>query len=237
MAPLYALLQSNAKWVWADEQERAFEDAKRALFESSMPVRFDNKLPVVLSCDASPTRVSCVLAHVIKNEEHPVLFISRTLSTAKRNYSQLKREALAIIFEVVSLRQYLLGRHFVIHTDHKPLLSLFSPDKTQPPVAAARVLLWSLILVGYQCKMVFRKGTEHANVDALSRLCRHHLLTIRSDPVTSSYTSMTCQNHHVQQRISAKLPARPSFGQGHSWSADRQLAIAAASGVSAFPST
>ena len=170
MAPLYALLQSNVKWVWADEQERAFEDAKRALLESSMLVHFDNKLPVVLSCDASPTGVSCVLAHVIKNEERPVLFISRTLSTAERNYSQLEREAIAIIFGVVRLRQYLLGRHFVIYTDHKPLLTLFSPDKTLPPVAAARVLRWSLILAGYQYKMVFRKGTEHGNVDALSRL-------------------------------------------------------------------
>ena len=103
MAPLFVLLQSNAKWVWADEQERAFEDAKRALLESSMLVHFDNKLSVVLSCDASPTVVSCVLAHVINNEERPVLFISRTLSTAERNYSQLKRKALAIICGVVRL--------------------------------------------------------------------------------------------------------------------------------------
>ena len=61
MAPLYTLLQSNIKWVWVDEQEHAFEDGKRALLESSMLVHFDNKLPVVLSCNASPTGVSCVL--------------------------------------------------------------------------------------------------------------------------------------------------------------------------------
>ena len=83
MAPLCALLQNNAKWVWADEQKRAFEDAKRAFMEPSVLVHFDNKLPSVLSCDACATGVSCVLAHVINNEESPVLFISRTLSTAE----------------------------------------------------------------------------------------------------------------------------------------------------------
>ena len=108
-------------------------------------------------------------AHVIKNEERPVLFISRTLSTAERNYSQLEREALAIIIGVVRLHQYLLRRHFVIYTNHKPLLT-FSPDKILPPVAAALVLCWSLILAGYQYKMLFRKGTEHGNIDVLSRL-------------------------------------------------------------------
>ena len=107
MALLCALLQSNAKWVWADEQERAFADAKRTLFELSMLVHLDKKLPVVLSCDAFPTGV-CVLAHVINNEERPVLFISYTLSTAERNYSQSEREALIIIIGIVHLRQYLL---------------------------------------------------------------------------------------------------------------------------------
>ena len=94
MTPLYALLQSNVKWVLADKQERAFEDEKRALLESSMLAHFDNKLPVMLSCDACPTGVSCVLAHVIKNEKRPVLFISRTLSIAERNYSQLDAKLL-----------------------------------------------------------------------------------------------------------------------------------------------
>ena len=72
MTPLYALLQSNTQYVRADEQERAFKDAKRALLESLMLVNFDNKLPIVLSCDSSPTGVSCALAHVINNGERQV---------------------------------------------------------------------------------------------------------------------------------------------------------------------
>ena len=135
-----------------------------------MLVHFDKKLPVVLSCEASPTGVSCVLAHVINNEERQVFFTSCKLSTAERNYLKLHHEALAIILGVVRLSQYLFGRHFVIHTDHKSLLTLFSSDKILPPVAAARVLCWSLTLASYQYKMVFRKGAEHGYVDALSHL-------------------------------------------------------------------
>ena len=110
MALLYALLQSNAEKLWANEQERAFQDAKRVLLKFSMLVHFDNKLSVMLSYDAAG--VLCVLAHVINNKERPILYVLRTLSTVERNYLQLECGALAIIFGVVRLRQYFPGRHF-----------------------------------------------------------------------------------------------------------------------------
>ena len=75
MAPLYALLQSNAKWVCVDKQEQVYEDAKKTLSEFLMLVHFDNKLLIILSCDANLIGVSCVLVPMINNEERPALFI------------------------------------------------------------------------------------------------------------------------------------------------------------------
>jgi transposase InsO family protein len=141
-----------------------------ALINSTALVHFDPSRPIVVSCDASPVGIGAVLAHVIDGIERPVMFISRSLSTAERNYSQVEKEGLSVIFAVIRLRQYLLGRHFVIWTDHKPLLALFDPDKRLPPVAAARVLRWSLILAAYSYSIKFRRGIEHGNADALSRL-------------------------------------------------------------------
>jgi len=66
--------------------------------------------------------LSCVLAN---GEERPVAFISRVLKRAEKNYSAIVKEALAIFWAVRKLSQYLLGRRFILVTDHKPLLAIF----------------------------------------------------------------------------------------------------------------
>ena len=62
------------------------------------------------------------------------------------------------------------GRRFVIQTDHKPLERVFNADKMTPPIAAARIQRWALILSAYNYAIRFKEGTPNANADALSRL-------------------------------------------------------------------
>ena len=51
--------------------------------------------------------------------------VSKTLSKSHRNYSQIQKEALAIVFGFKKLYQYLHGRHLILVTDHKPLIIIF----------------------------------------------------------------------------------------------------------------
>ena len=97
-------------------------------------------------------------------------FASRSLAPAERKYSQLDKETLAIIVGVRKFQQYLIGRHFVIQSDHKPLQYLFKETNATPMMASARIQRWALILTAYDYEVAYKPGQHHANADVLSRL-------------------------------------------------------------------
>ena len=78
-----------------------------------------------------------------------IAFASRSLALAEKKYSQLDKEGLAIIFGVKRFHQYLVGRHFVILSDYKPLQHLFRETSGVPTLASARIQRWALILGAY----------------------------------------------------------------------------------------
>ncbi|UYV84620.1 hypothetical protein LAZ67_X002854, partial [Cordylochernes scorpioides] len=129
------------------------------------------KQRMVLACDSSSYGLGVILSHRNdRKEECPIAFASRTLTEAEKRFSQLEKKALSITFGVEKFRQYLLGRKFVLVTDNRPLIHIFSPHKPIPICASSRIKRWSLKLAAFNYTVEFRKTSDNSNVDALSRL-------------------------------------------------------------------
>ena len=181
LSPLNRLLRHDIKWEWSAECEEAFQQAKQKLVSTPVLAHFDLNLPVRLAADASAYGIGAVISHEFPDgSEHPIAYASRTLTPAERNYAQLEKEALALVFGVSKFHQYLYGKPFTLITDHKPLLFILGPKTGIPQLAAARLQRWALALAAYRYKIEFRPTDKHSNADGLSRL-----------PVSSNSTSQS----------------------------------------------
>ena len=66
-----------------------------------------------------------MLAHCIPDgSKWPIGYASRSFTKAERNYFQIEREALALVFGFKKFHSFVFGHHFKLVTDHKPLLAL-----------------------------------------------------------------------------------------------------------------
>nr|VZI51040.1 unnamed protein product [Spirometra erinaceieuropaei] len=170
-APLNRLLQKDAPWCWSPDCEKAFAQLKSMLSSDLLLTHYDPTLPIVVAADASNHGVGAVISHTFPDgSEKAIMHASRTLTPAEKNYGQIEKEALALVFAVKKFHKLLYGRHFTLLTDHKPLLSIFGSKKGIPVYSASRLQRWATILLGYDFDIRYCRTTDFGQADALSRL-------------------------------------------------------------------
>lgn len=171
LSPMHNLLKKNVPWNWQREHECAFNTIKRDLCSDTTLAHFNPDAKLIVTVDASPSGLGAVLSQVGSDGlERPVSYASRALIPAEKQYSQIQKEATAIIFGVRKFHYYLYGRDipFVLRTDHKPLLSIFRPDKGIPEITANRLQRYSIFLSAYNYKIEY-VASAHNCADFLSR--------------------------------------------------------------------
>lgn len=168
-APLRRLLQKNSTFKWTKECENAFNVLKKEIVSDRVLMPYNPELPVQLACDASPTGIAGVLSHIVNDEERPIAFASRSLTNAEQNYSQLDREALAIVYAIQHYHEYLYGRLFKLITDNQPLSRIFHQNAKLPQMTSSRLQRYAAFLTGYNYVVATKKSEDNVNADCLSR--------------------------------------------------------------------
>jgi len=163
-APLHALTKKNQSFVWTEETQTAFETLRNALTSSPILAMPNDSDMFILDSDACDHTIGAVLSQVQNGVERVIAYVSRTLDKREINYCITRKELLAIVYSLKYFKQYLMGRHFKIRTDHAPLTWLrHTPD---PVGQQAR---WLEIMEEYSFEVEHRPGSKHGNADGLSR--------------------------------------------------------------------
>ena len=161
--PLRKLTEKNVMFTWDSSQEEAFQAIKSMISSAPLLKYYDVASETTIQCDASESGLGATLLQ----EGQPVAFASRSLSTVERQYAQIEKECLAIVFACSRFNQYLHGRELTtVETDHKPLVPIFQKSIHSAPKRLQRMLLR---LQRYNLNVTYLPCSQMYIADMLSR--------------------------------------------------------------------
>ena len=164
--PLHELTEKNTAFEWTGERENAFQKLKNALTVAPI-LGYPSADPedlFILDTDASNCHIGAVLSQKQNGQEKVISFGSKVLNKAERNYCVTRRELLAVVFFILHYKHYLIGRRFLLRTDHGALTWLFKFKSPEGQVAR-----WLESLSTFDFEIIHRPGKQHGNGDGMSR--------------------------------------------------------------------
>ena len=167
---LRTLLHKNNTWDWTWEHHNEWLNLKKMVTKSPVLVHYNPNKPTKVSADASRHALGAVLLQLEDNGWKPVAYASRSLSTAEQKYAQIELELLAICFGNNKFSQFLLGKRFLVESDHKPLITLFNKDLHACPLRAQRLML---NVQRFDFDIQFVPGKFLYTADVLSRFVKN----------------------------------------------------------------
>ena len=159
VSPLTDLLRKDG-FKWEERETTAFEALKQQLCTAPILSLPDFEETFVVETDASSEGIGAVLMQ----NNRPICYFSRKLGPRMRVAATYQKELFAIVEAVYKWRQYLLGRRFIIRTDHQSLKELM-----QQVILAPIQQKYVRKLMGFDFVIEYKLGALNQVADALSR--------------------------------------------------------------------
>lgn len=153
---------------------------------------YDPSKEIVVAADASSYGLGACIMHKFPDGTlKPIYHASRSLLPAEKAYSQIEKEALALIFAVKKFHKMIFGRHFTLQSDHKPLLAIFGKKSGIPVHTANRLQRWAVTLLAYDFKIEYVSTNSFSYADALSRLLAENSSSLDEEYVIATMSTET----------------------------------------------
>ncbi|XP_019184593.1 PREDICTED: uncharacterized protein LOC109179543 [Ipomoea nil] len=157
--PLTNMLKKDA-FQWCEESETAFETLKQTLCSAPVLTLPDFDKEFVVEADSCYKGMGAVLMQ----EGKPIAYFSKGFGAKHLGLSIYEKECLSIINAVDKWRSYLIGRPFIIKTDHQSLKFLLEQKIT---TAMQQKGLTKLLGLNYTIQ--YKQGVGNCVANALSR--------------------------------------------------------------------
>ncbi|XP_046396811.1 uncharacterized protein K02A2.6-like [Ischnura elegans] len=166
--PLRELMREKEPLPWAAMHTKAFQEIKQRLTSAPSLAMYETNRPTRVLADSSSYGLGATLEQRQSDGDwRAVCFASRTLTDTERRYAQLEKEVLALTWACEKLANYLVGKKFLLCTDHKPLVALLG---TKPlSELSARVQRFRMRLMRFDYEVIYVPGKKLYTPDALSR--------------------------------------------------------------------
>lgn len=166
-AKLNDMVHRDFNWdkdSWKCDYVNEFESFKKDILNSFVLYHPDYTLPFYLYVDASDACVGGVLIQkTAEGQQQIINFVSKKLLKSALNWSTIEKEAFSMYYSVSQLKQYLMGKHFTLLTDHRNLVWIESSEV--PKIVRIRLFLQS-----FDFEIMHIAGKLNVFADWLSRL-------------------------------------------------------------------
>lgn len=163
--PLHNLLRKDVKFTWSTECQESFNKIKELLCSKPILRIFDPEQPILIYTDASIKGVGAVLKQKDNNGVcKPVAYFSKKLTETQKKKKAIYLECLAIKEAVKYWQHWLMGKEFVVYSDHKPLENMNIKARTDEELGDL-----TYYLSQYNFKIKYNPGQSNQEADCLSR--------------------------------------------------------------------
>ena len=159
---LYDLI---GKAEFQNDHDLAFNRLKEALTSAPCLAYPLPEATFILDMDASKYAIGAELWQVQNGVERTITYASNILLPAQKRYCVTRKELLAEVKFTDQFLHYLLGKEFILRTDHHSLVWLFWFKRLDGQLAR-----WQEVLSQFQPKINHRRGGKYTNADGHSRI-------------------------------------------------------------------
>lgn len=204
--PLNQQTSIKQPYKFTPECKNAFNQLKDILANDVTLKIVDYDERFYISCDASDTAISAVLAQGKPPHDRPIQFFSKALTHPQEKWIIMERECLALVSAVKAFSNYLHGREFTLITDNLALVYIY---KHNDPYS--KLFRMKMELMSYKYTIIYRKGAYNKVADALTRLDYEREMDI-TEFLTKYSEDMVFKNIRAITRSKAKVHDKPNDG-------------------------